>query len=349
MSPIKILSLPSYHPYILKFNHHAAIEFINPDCDFFGSDTLHSPEYLDKHFPPNLYDIVHIHFEYYLWSLSQLKNLIIYFKKHHKPIVWTWHDRGNLLKREYDQGYELLLFNSADKIITLSNGMKSWIIKSYGFHKNQIDVIPSGYISSPDSVRSIANKIKKQRTLFTMLIGDFRESKEYLQSIISFLDCSELESATLQLIFRPFSIYSSNSIKINERLIAFHNLLNHPRIKIFSKPEFSDLEMTKAFYKSHAVILPYLWGTHSGQIELAKDCGCHVVVSDVGFYDEQWDKLALYSIKDVARIPTNYTKALVKVYTTISIQPIGTTRKKEFKKILDSHVKIYRSLLGRNV
>jgi len=30
-----------------------------------------------------------------------------------------------------------------------------------------------------------------------------------------------------------------------------------------------------------------LFTSGSGQIEQAKDCGCHVVVSDVGFYKEQ--------------------------------------------------------------
>ena len=131
-------------------------------------------------------------------------------------------------------------------------------------------------------------------------------------------------------------------------MIIFHQLIQNSRIITISLPNISNNLVTKAFLKSHAIIMWYKWGTHSGQIELAKDCGCHVVASNVGFYHEQWDKACLWEALDgkFFEFPNRFSDALIQVHQKKSLKPAGNWRKKEFKAIFQKHVEIYENLLN---
>lgn len=348
MKPIRILALPSYHPLMSRFNNGKDIVFVNPNCDFFAHKEWCNANYLDSSFPLNSYDLVHIYFEYYLVSLSLFRNILLYFKKNKKKIIWTWNDKKSLLDKNIDYSYEKLLFKYSDKIISPSFGMRRWIISNFGEHVNSIEVIPYGYFAHPKEVKKISQKIKKNKNLFTMLVGDFRNSKEFTQSILNFLHCTLLQKVKLQVVFRPMYIYTKGFQDIKQELIIFHQLIQNQRITVLCKPEITDKDMSKAFYASHAIILPYKWGDHSGQIELAKDCGCHVIAPDIGFYKEQWDKTIFYKISDknYQQIPIRYSKALIEAYQSSSLKPAGMLRQKEFETILFKYLKIYQRLLS---
>lgn len=347
MKPIRILSLPSYHPLMSRFNDGKNIVFVNPNCDFFAYKDWCTKQYLNRNFPLNSYDLVHIYMEYYLISVPRFKKLLLYFKNNKKKIIWTWSDKKSLLDENIDYSYEKLLFKYTDKIISPSFGMRRWIISNFGQHANSIETIPYGYFAHPNEVQKISQRINKDKNLFTMLVGDFRDSKEYIQSILNFLHCTDLQKAKLKLIFRPMYVYKKRYKHIREELINFHQLIQNSRISVLCRPEISDQEITEALYNSHVIILPYRWGDHSGQIELAKDCGCHVVVPDIGYYQEQWDKLIIYKISDknYSQIPARYTKSLIKAFKSKSLRPMGFSRIKEFRDILNKHIQIYRNLI----
>lgn len=343
---IRVLSLPSYHPYNKRFDNQMEIVFINPDCDFFADERFCMPEYLDKHFPPNTYDVVHFHFEYYLITLEVLEIILQYFKNKGKPIIWTCHDRSSLLEEKSDIKHEKMLFENADAVITLTLGCSRWLHKQFGRHRGGIEVIPLGYMAHPAVVESESKRIKKDRNLFTMHVGDFRKSKDYIQSIRDFLSCSQLANVRLQVIFRPINIYPNDN-EVRCQMETFSALINHPRIIKICMPHIPDDVLIRAFLASHAVILPYKWGTHSGQLELARDCGSHVVVSDVGFYKEQWDKIFVWTVSDGKKdsYTHRYQQALIKAYNQKPLESAGYWRKNEFEKIIKRHVKIYKKLI----
>lgn len=342
---IRVLSLPSYHPYNKRFDNQMEIVFTNPDCDFFADEKFCTPEYLDKHFPQNTYDVVHFHFEYYFIPLEVLEKILQYFKDKGKPIVWTCHDRSSLLEEKADRKHEKMLFENADAVITLTSGCSRWLHKQFGRHRGGVEVIPHGYIAHPAVVESESKKIKKDRNLFTMHVGDFRKSKDYVQSIRDFLSCSQLANVRLQIIFRPINIYPDDEVRY--QLETFSTLTNHPRIIKICMPHIQDDILTRVFLASHAVILPYKWGTHSGQLELARDCGSHVVASDVGFYKEQWDKIFMWNVSDGKKDShtRQYQQALIEAYNQKPLEPAGYWRKNEFDKIVKRHAKIYNKLI----
>jgi len=339
--------MPSRHPYTSKFDGES-ISFVNPNTDLLSLDEC-TPEYLDLHYPNTTYDIVHIHFSFDKISTIELETLLKYFKERKKPTVWTLHSKESQRIRNYGNGeYQKLLFKYADKIISPTEGAATWCENILGKHRRDITVIPLGFMADPRDIdRLQRSNIVKNPKLFTMLVGEFRENKEFIQSVINFLQCSDLADFKLQLIFKPIPLLKASG-HINHDMALFYTLTQHPRIEILSKPEITNDEINTAFLRSFAVIIAYKWGTHSGQIEQAKDCGCHIVASDVGFYKEQWEDVCLYKYneKDSSETAKNYTNALIEVSKKSLIRPLGMVRWEEHNKIIDQHLKVYNDLLN---
>lgn len=349
-SAIRVLSFPARHPYMSKFNDGENIIFVNPDTDLFNQH-LYNPKRLDEKYPPLNYDVVHIHFSFDKVPLAEFKIFLEYFRSINKPIVWTVHSLESLRIKDYGNGeYQKLLFDYSDKLISPTEGCKKYLLEKYGQHKKEIDVIPLGYMANPNDIEALKGGNKKDRNLFTILIGDFRENKEIIQSVVNFLQCSKLENCKLQLIYKPINPYRDEFNNLNEVMINFFKLTQHPRVTNLSLPNFSNQLLAEAFLKSHAVILPYKWGTHSGQIELARDCGCHVVVTDVGYYREQWDQISVWNISDnkYLEFPNRYTNCLIDVYEKDSLSPVGSSRLNELQMMIIQHVDIYNTLINKN-
>jgi len=357
-NPIKVLCLPSYHWYMRKFDDGKYIKFVNPDSDFFmGTNVPNEDDFsqlshlenLKSEFKPTDYDIVHIHFEYQSIPLNTLKRLLDYFDLHKKPIVWTLHDRKSNDSSYHNPAHDQLLFKRATKVITLTQGCKTWIKQNFGEHKNEIEVLQHGYIESPKTIKRLSKKIAKNPNLYTMLIGNFRPNKEILDSVANFLLLTELSDTKLRLMFNPFTVYSPKNV-IDVTMTHFLALIkNNQRIDVQCFPFIEHDLITKAFLESHAIILPYKWGTHSGQIELARDCGCYVVVPNVGFYQEQWEQVELWdavgSNKELH--PTKYAEALITVHEKKSLNPNPDDREKEFDSLLKRQYLIYKGILER--
>lgn len=347
---IKILSLPARHPQVSKFDNGLDFKFINPNTDLLGYG-FYQPSFYDKNYPSHTYDIVHIHFSFDRVPLLKLEELLDYFKSVKKPIVWTLHSKESQRVKNLENGeYQKLLFKYADKIISPTEGAKKWLEENLGIHKNEVSVIPLGFIADPDEVKKLSSEVTKSKDIFTFLVGEFRENKDFIHSITNFLRCSELKRTKLQVIFKPLDAYLENNGKSRKDLLDFKKIIQNTRIIKISSPDIPNEVITRSFLKSHAIILPYKWGTHSGQIELAKDCGCHVVASNVGFYKEQWNRVRLYDVTDGkdGEFPKRFTKALIDVYRESSLNPAGHERKVEFEKIVRDHVKAYQELLRQD-
>lgn len=340
---IKVLCLPSYHPYTKRFDDGNDIRFVNPDCDFFANSNTATPEFLETNFPPEEYDVVHFHFEHYLISSEQLRMLVAYFKNKRKPIVWTCHDRKNLLADSDDSSSERTLFENADEVTTLTHGCARWLEMSFGTNK-KIHVIPHGYIVHPSIVQQESEVIRKDPDLFTIHIGDFRKSKDFIPAIEQFLGCPSLDGAKLQLIYRDIdpALMDIESARRNAEL---QQMIRNSRIETICMKDIPDMVMVHAFLRSHAIILPYCWGTHSGQLELARDCGCHVAATDVGFYTEQWEDAKTWSRDAGKKESASYTDILTNIHRLPSLEPAGLSRAVEFANILAEHKRIYQSLI----
>lgn len=153
--------LPSMHPYVSKLAYGNKIIIVNPNSDYFSLPEF-GVQFLEKNHAPNTYDIVHIHFSFDKMDFDKFKDVLMYFKRIGKPIVWTCHSKESQRLLNYHNGeYHKLLYSQADKVLTLTNGCKEWIEKSWGKHLRAIDVIAHGLIAMPEDVRRNISDIKK--------------------------------------------------------------------------------------------------------------------------------------------------------------------------------------------
>lgn len=339
---MRVLMLPSMHPYVAKLSYGDKITIINPHSDYFSLPSF-GIKFLQQTHNPNSYDVVHIHFSFDKVNIDNLRSVLIYFKQLGKPIVWTCHSKESQRVLNYCNGaYQKMLFQYSDKIITLTEGCKEWIERNWGKHHKPIDVIAHGLIAFPEDIMKNTIGMKKKRNRFTILYGEFRENKERIHSITDFLEADFLADCELHLIYKPHTTFQTSNP--NEWKM-FINVSNNSRCSKFVKSWITNEELIKEFYSSHCIILPYLWGTHSGQIELAKDCGCYVVAPNVGFYTEQWEKTILWGehCKNLT-----YNEALKEAFFSQSLTPIGGERVQELKIIIKQHLNIYHTLLKNN-
>lgn len=338
-----------------KFDDKKRIIFVNPDSDLFqqsntdSSKERFSPvEHIKNDFTIDSYDIVHIHFEFQFLKLDELIELLEWFKENNKPIVWTVHDRhSNEIPLSGNLEYEKCLFKYTDQLITLTHGCADWIKKNLGVPKREIRIIRHGYIEEPGQVSKFAKHITKDQDLFTILLGSFRPNKASVLPVINFLMATDLNSKRIKILCNPFPMNADNDI-LSQELRDFYVLIyTHPRVEVICKPFIEHDEITKTFIESHAIILPYLWGTHSGQLELARDCGCHVITPDIGFYKEQWDAIHTYNVMDgkTSSYASRYLDALIAVSKLKSLAPDTNYRIQEFEEIFSDHYKVYASLL----
>lgn len=302
-------------------------------------------EFIEKRHPLDSYDVVHIHFSFDKITLNELEQLLDYFKKKSKPIVWTCHSRESQRKRNIGNGkLQKTLYSYADVLISPTEGCKKWISSQFGESK-EIEIIPLGYMADPDLVISKKDEFnQKKNTNFIYLVGDMRENKEINLCIKTFLGSPNLKDCALTVITKPLPEDLNN---VNERQRNFMELsLSSPRIRLIAKPEVSNEELVGLFSRQHVCFLPYLWGTHSGQVELAKDCGCYPVISDVGFYKEQWQQVIEFAFDENLSIFThNFEKALVKAKNMPLLSLDSEERRVEMKHITEKHVNLYKKFI----
>lgn len=336
---MRVLMLPSMHPYVSKLSYGGKIEIVNPNSDYFALPDF-GVEFFKKTHHPNSYDVVHIHFSFDKVNLDNLSSVLEYFKQIKKPIVWTCHSKeSQRIRNYYDGAYQRLLYEYADKVLTLTNGCKNWIEVNWGKHLRPIDVIAHGLIALPEDVDKNIYGITKDCKRFTILYGEFRENKERHAAIVDFLEAIDLKDLELHLIYKPSTRFQEQD---SDGWQDFLQITQNTRCSRFVKAWITNDELIKEFYSSHCIILPYLWGTHSGQIELAKDCGCYVVAPNVGFYKEQWEKTMVWG-KGCKY--SNYIEALQGAASSPPLQPIGNMRLEELQYIINLHLDVYRSLL----
>ena len=339
---MRVLMLPSMHPYVSKLAFENRITIVNPDSDYFSLPEF-GVDFIEEKHPICSYDLVHIHFSFDKVPIDTFRQVLLYFKEHQKPIVWTCHSKESQRVQNYYNGeYQRLLFSLSDKIITLTEGCRKWIEMNWGKPRNTIAVIPHGLIAMPEDVEENIRGIVKRRNRFTILYGEFRDNKERFYAISDFLNAPQLSNLELHLIYKPQSMFQTT--QTNE-WDAFVKLTDNPRCTKFVKPWITNEELIKEFYSSHCIILPYLWGTHSGQIELAKDCGCYVIAHDVGFYKEQWDKTILWG-KNC--LNSTYLEALLEVKDYPALSPCGGRRIKELQEIINLHLSVYYEIVNND-
>jgi hypothetical protein len=189
-----------------------------------------------------------------------------------------------------------------------------------------------------------------------LLYGALRPNRDHLSTIANWSLSITDATARLNLLLRALSPADFDRHDV-PALLAIAK--SDPRIRTSMRAYPSDHEVAIAGLQADALLLPYLFGSHSGQLELAFDLNLLPVCSSVGYLKDQyhihkglagepiwfdWDEghPFLFGEKFVAALETAH-ECLARSTRRQPNNDFLDYRREEHRRFLDAHAAIYAS------
>jgi hypothetical protein len=152
---------------------------------------------------------------------------------------------------------------------------------------DQVTLIPHGFVVHPDELagRSRVGGDEPSRAPRYLLYGALRPNRDYLSTIANWSLSVTDPAARLDVLLRAFSPSDFQRHDV-PALLAI--MKSDARIKKAMRAYPTDSEVATAGMNADALLLPYLFGSHSGQLELAFDLNLLPVCSSVGYFKDQY-------------------------------------------------------------
>lgn len=283
MSPaLRVVHLPARTPYVRKI---ASPEFsiLNGVGTAHGvvPDAVTAQWLLDRR-PLDWFDVLHLHHVEFD-DLPVLERLLAACADSAVLVVYTAHDVSPMFCTADDFSARLALLASAKVAwIGLTEGSVSALGNRLG-NLPQVTVIPHGYVVPPDEV---TGKVRARGNCAPqyLLYGALRRNRDHLATIANWSLSITDPDVRLSILLRALSPVDFERHDV-PALLAITK--SDTRIHTTMRAYPSDGEIVAAGLQADALLLPYLFGSHSGQLELAFDLNLTPICSSVGFLKEQ--------------------------------------------------------------
>lgn len=283
MSRIRVVHLPARTPYVRKIQS-ADIAMLNGSTTEHGTiPTTVTAEWIPQRRPLDWLDVVHLHhieFE----STSVLEQLLSACEDASVNVVFTAHDVIPMFIPSSDF-YERLrvVARSSATWIGLTKSSIATLQKNIP-HLPDIHFIPHGYVISPDELEYRVRAPIDGASRYLMH-GSLRPNRDHLATVANWSLATIDDNAALDLLLRPFSPADFDRHDINALMSTIRA---DERIRLRMKAHASDSDIMEAGLQADALLLPYLYGTHSGQLEFAFDLNLLPVCASVGSLRDQY-------------------------------------------------------------
>jgi hypothetical protein len=120
------------------------------------------------------------------------------------------------------------------------------------------------------------------------MYGASRGSRDQVSTMVNWSLSVTDPDSVLHVLLRAFS--PTDFTDGARAPLLLDTAARDPRIRLTMRPYPTDEEVVRAGLASDALLLPYLWGSHSGQLELAFDLNLLPVCSLTGHLREQYER-----------------------------------------------------------
>ncbi|MEU9001622.1 hypothetical protein [Streptomyces sp. NPDC048551] len=280
---LRVVHLPARTPYARKL-HGQDIRILNETTIRPGATVpaAVNAAWLLAHTPLNWLDALHLH-HIDMEDLSTLERLLDACATSDVRVVFTAHDTrpmyGNTA--EFTDRLRLLLSANVQWVGLTENSLTE--LAGLLGTRPPATVIPHGYVAPPDT---LLRRAREQGSGARFLMyGASRPSRDQLSPVINWSLGVTDPASTLRLLLRAFS---PADFTPDSRVPLLLDTARHdPRIRLSMHPYPTDDDVIDAGLTSDVLLLPYLWGSHSGQLELAFDLNLLPVCSRTGHLPEQ--------------------------------------------------------------
>lgn len=334
--PMRVLSIPAEHPYVRHTlgAAHDVVVLDDPTTPWWPPLGL-DPTWVREH--RATFDLVHVHFGFEQIASEQLRRWCAITAELDLPVVVTVHDLRNphLDDNAVHEIQLQILLDRADAVLTLTSGAADEIRRRYG---TQPIVVRHPHLVPLD------HTVAETRPLRVGLyFGSGRANTIPPRWIVPVLatTCAQRE-ATLQVNVHAHA--GRGLIDSLRELRQVHDF------DLRSAPRASDDALFAEVAALHVAVLPYMFGTHSGWIELCRDLGTRVVAPDYGYYAEQWVEVESYSLdRDRRPVAASLRSALERALQTPAPRPADPRwRRYQRDATAAAHRTIYAAAMRRH-
>jgi hypothetical protein len=287
--PVRVLHLPCDLPYTQKLSS-PVIHVINGTRLADESEVpCHATfDWLCARDDLTFFDVLHIHF-FEFTPVETLHRALDKCLTCGRRIIFTVHETAPMFPRNrpaYQEGLETIC-TAAHRVITLTRGGASALLTLVPCVDRRLVVIPHGFVLHPDSPAWGRAGSGGKRVEYA-LYGAFRPNRDTYTLLLNWYFGLLHHRARLNILSRAIAPPDLHDPALHIPEIMDFLQRDSERLRVVMAPYPADGQVVDFLSRCDVLLMPYTWGSHSGQLELAFDLSLLPVISDVGFYEEQW-------------------------------------------------------------
>lgn len=289
---VRILHLPGRTPYARKLDSSSFV-MVNGKTSRSGRRVPidASFDWLNRQDSLDFFDVLHIHSVEFA-ETELIERVLEKCARRRRRVVFTLHDISPMFY-DADSAYLdklLKVCTAAQAIVTLTRSAARELLQRLPQleERNHLKVIPHGYVLKPGHARwGKAGSAGGGKVEYAMY-GAFRPNRDVYTSVLNWYYALQGDEARLNILCRALNEHDLEDEKLRlGELLSFVNS-DRERMRLVMHPFPTDEQVVDFLSDCDVLLMPYKWGTHSGQLELAFDLNLLPVISDVGYYHEQW-------------------------------------------------------------
>ncbi len=278
----RVLTVPARHPY-LDAAVPATVRRVAVDRVVgWEPDPMLEPERLET--AASGIDVIHVHFGYDHLSPAALAAWLATVGRLEIPLVVTVHDLRNPHHDDPARHHAHLgqLLAAATYALTLTDAAADECARRYG---RRPEVVPHPPVVTGDAVPAVTAAPE----ILLPLKNLRRNVVEPVALVHAAADAAADHGARLRVLVEP-------AAWDGPRLHPLHALAREraATMTVDVRPYLAHDQLCELLARTHACVLPYRFGTHSGWVELARDLGVHVLAPDCGHYASQWPAVRIF-------------------------------------------------------
>jgi hypothetical protein len=284
--PIKVVHAPARTPYARKLTS-GQVQIVNDSAVLNGSELVPrdmSLRWLWEHRPFTWFDVLHLH-HIEFDDISDIKAVLSECARTHKRVVFTAHDIDPIFGRGLDYHRKLSVFvDRRVPFVCLTEGSRAEVHRRFGPRVSTV-TIPHGYVVAPSAVPRLPVRTRNQVRF--LLFGSLRANRDIETVLCNWRFGRNQQDTFLSVLLRAPS--RINLLDEHDRWTLLSAMAAaEPRLRVEIAPFPSDNEVAETAASCGGLLLPYRWGSHSGQLELAFDLGLMPIASAVGYLRDQY-------------------------------------------------------------
>ncbi|HEY8523955.1 MAG TPA: hypothetical protein VIL48_03260 [Acidimicrobiales bacterium] len=309
----------------------------------------------------SFFDVLHVH-SLELAGWDSIQAVLDRCEREHKGVLVTVHDVAPMFETHGD-GYRQKLAGVAERGIpmaTLTEGAANRLSGLLGDGPAAAPVVtPHGYVVPPGDRRFGSARSRGRAGVTFLLYGGFRPNRVMYPACVN-AGFGLPDEDRLRVLTRGISPIELRDGTDAKETVDFSARMRG-RIDLRICPFPSDDDVVRFLLTGQVLVMPYLWSTHSGQLETAFDLGLVPVVADVGFVREQWERHGglvpepvWFDWSDGSEYAygSRLTEALLRARERVvagdsaAIDGFREHRRAEHELVLDQHAALYEAAMA---